>query len=111
MNAQQKRIFEEAADQLSRSLGRMRLQQPTRLLTPDTLAAFERLEARARQFVSKLDSELAAQDDVGESCKGCGKLATIQAYDFGDGVASWWCEPCRRLVKGGGTAADCRRST
>lgn len=109
MNAQQKRIFEEAADQLSRSIGRMRLQVPKRLFTPDTLAAFERLEARARAFVSKLDAELASVD-AGESCKGCSGKATIQAYDFGDGVASWWCEPCRRLVKGGGTAADCRRA-
>lgn len=41
-------------------------------------------------------------------CKGCGGAATIHAYDFGDGVASWWCEACRRIVKGGGTAADCR---
>lgn len=32
-------------------------------------------------------------------CKWCEGPATIEAFDYGDGIGSWWCEKCRQLMK------------
>jgi len=37
------------------------------------------------------------------ACKWCNGTATIEAFDYGDGIGSWWCEPCRRRMKSGGS--------